>query len=185
MDPLRGQLRVLLMLASQGWQRASKKSIRNSHASHIPQQLQLQNAIRFSAADRVAGYLQIGIWAVRRQGRTLTPCGGRSTQKSEENHGSNGRHIGEPTRRGCRRQKIIEDKTAVPRAAFLTATRALTRILDGGFTMSETVHQEQTTQTAAQPERTFTQAEMDAIIGDRLNRERQSTLTTRSSRPRL
>ena len=39
--------------------------------------------------------------------------------------------------------------------------------------MSETVHQEQTTQTAAQPERTFTQAEMDAIIGDRLNRERQ------------
>ena len=36
--------------------------------------------------------------------------------------------------------------------------------------MSETVHQEQTTQTAAQPERTFTQAEMDAIIGDRLNR---------------
>ena len=35
----------------------------------------------------------------------------------------------------------------------------------------ETVNQE-TKQTAEQPERTFTQAEMDAIIGDRLARER-------------
>ena len=36
----------------------------------------------------------------------------------------------------------------------------------------ETVNQE-TTQTAEQPERTFTQAEVDAIIGDRLKRERE------------
>lgn len=35
--------------------------------------------------------------------------------------------------------------------------------------MSETVNQENTVQ---EPERTFTQAEMDAIIGDRLKRER-------------
>jgi len=37
--------------------------------------------------------------------------------------------------------------------------------------MSETVNQEATA-TAAEPERTFTQSEMDAIIGDRLKRER-------------
>ena len=39
--------------------------------------------------------------------------------------------------------------------------------------MSETVQQEQTIITEELPERTFTQAEMDAIIGDRLNRERK------------
>ena len=38
--------------------------------------------------------------------------------------------------------------------------------------MNETVNQE-TTNTAAEPERTFTQAEVDAIIGDRLKRERE------------
>ena len=37
--------------------------------------------------------------------------------------------------------------------------------------MSETVNQD-TQQTAAEPERTFTQSEMDAIIRDRLKRER-------------
>lgn len=41
-------------------------------------------------------------------------------------------------------------------------------------TMAETVHQEPTTPAAEgqQPERTFTQAEMNAIISDRLSRER-------------
>ena len=39
--------------------------------------------------------------------------------------------------------------------------------------MAETVHQETTpTPAGQQPERTFTQAEMNAIIADRLNRER-------------
>ena len=40
--------------------------------------------------------------------------------------------------------------------------------------MAETVHQEPTTPAAEgqQPERTFTQAEMNAIISDRLSRER-------------
>ncbi|MBQ1576519.1 MAG: hypothetical protein IIZ83_06125 [Oscillospiraceae bacterium] len=38
--------------------------------------------------------------------------------------------------------------------------------------MSETVNQD-TQQTAAEPERTFTQSEMDAIIRDRLKRERE------------
>ena len=42
------------------------------------------------------------------------------------------------------------------------------------ITMAETVHQEPTTPAAEgqQPERTFTQAEMNAIISDRLSRER-------------
>lgn len=42
--------------------------------------------------------------------------------------------------------------------------------------MAETVNQETTKETAAAPaapERTFTQAELDAIVGDRLSRERQ------------
>lgn len=38
--------------------------------------------------------------------------------------------------------------------------------------MNETVNQD-VTNTAAEPERTFTQAEVDAIIGDRLKRERE------------
>lgn len=38
--------------------------------------------------------------------------------------------------------------------------------------MSETVNQEVTTTTAAEPERTFTQTELDAIVRDRLQRER-------------
>lgn len=38
--------------------------------------------------------------------------------------------------------------------------------------MAETVNQETTTTTEQQTERTFTQAEMNAIIADRLNRER-------------
>ncbi len=84
MDPLRGQLRVLLTLASQGWQRASKKSIRNGHASHIPQQLQLRMPSGSARRTGWPGTLQIGIWAVRRQGRTLTPCGGRSTQNRKK-----------------------------------------------------------------------------------------------------
>ena len=39
--------------------------------------------------------------------------------------------------------------------------------------MNETVNQETNTTTAAEPERTFSQAEVDAIIGDRLKRERE------------
>ena len=40
--------------------------------------------------------------------------------------------------------------------------------------MAETVNQEQTTSTPAAPaERTFTQSELDAIVVDRLGRERQ------------
>lgn len=38
--------------------------------------------------------------------------------------------------------------------------------------MSETVNQEATTTTATEPERTFTQTEVDAIVRDRLQRER-------------
>ena len=45
-----------LTVASQGWQRASKKSIRNGHASHIHSNCNCEYAIRFSAADGVAGY---------------------------------------------------------------------------------------------------------------------------------
>lgn len=39
--------------------------------------------------------------------------------------------------------------------------------------MNETVNQETNATTATEPERTFTQAEVDAIIGDRLKRERE------------
>lgn len=39
--------------------------------------------------------------------------------------------------------------------------------------MKETVNQEQSNRAAEQPERTFTQSEMNAIIGERLNRERE------------
>jgi hypothetical protein len=38
--------------------------------------------------------------------------------------------------------------------------------------MNETVNQEATTTTANEPERTFTQTELDAIVRDRLQRER-------------
>ena len=38
--------------------------------------------------------------------------------------------------------------------------------------MNETVNQEATTPTANEPERTFTQTELDAIVRDRLQRER-------------
>lgn len=46
--------------------------------------------------------------------------------------------------------------------------------------MAETVHQEPTTPAAEgqQPERTFTQAEMNAIISDRLSRSAPNTPTT-------
>jgi len=45
-----------LMLASQGWVKASKKAIRNGHAEHIHPNCDCTYAIRFNDSDNVAGY---------------------------------------------------------------------------------------------------------------------------------
>lgn len=45
-----------LMLASNGWQRASKKAIRNGHAMHIHANCDCTYAIRFSSDVEVEGY---------------------------------------------------------------------------------------------------------------------------------
>lgn len=45
-----------LTLASRGWQRASKKAIRNGHAEHIHANCDCTYAVRFSSRDDVAGY---------------------------------------------------------------------------------------------------------------------------------
>lgn len=45
-----------IMLASQGWQRASKKAIKNGHAEHIHANCDCTYAIRFSESTTVQGY---------------------------------------------------------------------------------------------------------------------------------
>lgn len=45
-----------LMLASNGWQRASKKAIRNGHATHIHANCNCEYAVRFGEDTRIAGY---------------------------------------------------------------------------------------------------------------------------------
>ncbi|MBQ2439501.1 MAG: hypothetical protein II267_06415, partial [Paludibacteraceae bacterium] len=45
-----------LMLASNGWQRASKKALRNGHAMHIHANCDCTYAIRFSSDVEVEGY---------------------------------------------------------------------------------------------------------------------------------
>lgn len=45
-----------LTLASRGWQRASKKAIKNGHAQHIHAHCKCNYAIRFSPRTNVAGY---------------------------------------------------------------------------------------------------------------------------------
>lgn len=45
-----------LTLASRGWQRASKKAIKNGHAQHIHAHCKCNYAIRFSSKTNVAGY---------------------------------------------------------------------------------------------------------------------------------
>ena len=45
-----------LTLASRGWQRASKKAIKNGHAQHIHAHCKCNYAIRFSSRTNVAGY---------------------------------------------------------------------------------------------------------------------------------
>ena len=45
-----------LTLASRGWQRASKKAIKNGHAQHIHAHCKCNYAIRFSSKTSVAGY---------------------------------------------------------------------------------------------------------------------------------
>lgn len=45
-----------LMLASNGWQRASKKAMENGHASHIHANCDCTYAVRFDRSSNVAGY---------------------------------------------------------------------------------------------------------------------------------
>lgn len=45
-----------IMLASRGWQRASKKAIKNGHAEHIHANCDCTYAIRFNKNTNVAGY---------------------------------------------------------------------------------------------------------------------------------
>lgn len=45
-----------LMLASRGWQRASKKALKNGHAEHIHANCDCEYAVRFDASTTVAGY---------------------------------------------------------------------------------------------------------------------------------
>ena len=45
-----------LMLASQGWQHASRKAIKNGHAEHIHANCDCTYAIRFDSSSSVAGY---------------------------------------------------------------------------------------------------------------------------------
>lgn len=68
-DPSGDSCAFCLTLASQGWQRASKKSIRNGHASHIHSNCNCEYAIRFSAADGVAGVRSRSVSGAVREGR--------------------------------------------------------------------------------------------------------------------
>lgn len=45
-----------LMLASRGWQRASKKALKNGHAEHIHANCDCEYAVRFNSSTTVAGY---------------------------------------------------------------------------------------------------------------------------------
>lgn len=45
-----------IMLASRGWQRASKKALKNGHAEHIHANCDCTYAIRFNSTTSVAGY---------------------------------------------------------------------------------------------------------------------------------
>lgn len=45
-----------IMLASQGWQRASKKAIKNGHAEHIHANCDCTYAVRFDSSTEVDGY---------------------------------------------------------------------------------------------------------------------------------
>jgi hypothetical protein len=45
-----------LMLASRGWQHASKKALKNGHAEHIHANCDCQYAVRFNERTNVAGY---------------------------------------------------------------------------------------------------------------------------------
>ena len=45
-----------LMLASRGWQKASKKALKNGHAEHIHANCDCEYAVRFDASTTVAGY---------------------------------------------------------------------------------------------------------------------------------
>lgn len=51
-----------LMLASNGWRKASKKAIRNGHAEHIHPNCDCTYAIRFDSKSNVAGYDPGGIY---------------------------------------------------------------------------------------------------------------------------
>lgn len=45
-----------LTLASRGWQKASKKALKNGHAEHIHANCDCQYAVRFDSKSKVAGY---------------------------------------------------------------------------------------------------------------------------------
>lgn len=45
-----------IMLASNGWQRASKKALKNGHAEHIHANCDCTYAVRFDSTSNVAGY---------------------------------------------------------------------------------------------------------------------------------
>lgn len=45
-----------IMLASNGWQRASRKALKNGHAEHIHANCDCTYAVRFDSSSNVAGY---------------------------------------------------------------------------------------------------------------------------------
>ena len=44
------------MLASRGWQKAGKRTLKNGHAEHIHANCDCEYAVRFNASTTVAGY---------------------------------------------------------------------------------------------------------------------------------
>lgn len=55
-----------LMLSSNGWQRASKKAIKNGHAEHVHANCDCTYAVRFDSSTTVAGYDPAGLLALYR-----------------------------------------------------------------------------------------------------------------------
>ena len=108
-----------IMLASNGWQKASKKTIRGDHAEHIHANCDCTFAIRFDGKSRVGGYDPDKY-------REIYEAAEGDTWQEKLNSMRREQHAKEPEKDNARKREAYEKKKKATGAPFDRKTKLMT-----------------------------------------------------------
>lgn len=97
-----------LTLASRGWQRASKKALKNGHAEHIHSNCDCTYAVRFDSRSTVAGYDPDALYKQYQSAEGNTPQEKINSMRREL-YAENGDKIRAQKREAYERTKLLKD----------------------------------------------------------------------------